>query len=191
MGFIGAFFLALGVRYFSAQSSYRIPRILLPVYEFLGNIGLAIGLLILGGILLYYAYIKFKKYGGRPVIMLIVLPLFTLLAFGVNTLFNNNQSGKSVQNRQATTQVGSANRPELNNEKAEKYLDKLENLLAEMTKAKERADENRFKLLEKQFLDLGTELAVIIPELAKTDQYPSFIQYNAYVSNKIQKMRMN
>ncbi|OOG17865.1 hypothetical protein BWD42_11205 [Sphingobacterium sp. CZ-UAM] len=191
MGFIGAFFLALGVSYFSEQSSYRVPRILLPVYEFLGNIGLAIGLLILGGILLYYAYIKFKKYGGRPVIMLIVLPLFTLLAFGINTLFNNNQSGKSAQNRQATEQVGNANRPELNNEKAEKYLDKLENLFAEMTKAKERADENRFKLLETQFLDLGTELAIIIPELAKTDQYPSFIEYNAYVSNKIQKMRMN
>lgn len=194
MGFIGAFFLALGVSYFSEQSSYRIPRILLPVYEFLGNIGLAIGLLILGGILLYYAYIKFKKYGGRPVIMLIVLPLFTLLAFGLNTFFNNNQAGKkedNAQNRQATDQVGNANRPELNNEKAEKYLDKLENLCAEMTKAKERADENRFKLLETQFLDLGTELAIIIPEMAKTEQYPSFIQYNAYVSNKIHKMRMN
>jgi len=60
-----------------------------------------------------------------------------------------------------------------------------------MTKAKEGADENRFKLLETQFLDLGTELAIIIPEMAKTDQYPSFIQYNAYVSNKIHKMRMN
>jgi len=191
MGFIGAFFLALGVSYFREQSSYRIPRILLPVYEFLGNIGLAIGLLILGGILLYYAYIKFKKYSGRPVIMLIVLPLFTLLAFGLNTFFNNNQSGYSAQNRQATKQVGNANRPELNNEKAEKYLDKLENLFAEMTKAKERADENRFKLLETQFLDLDTELAIIIPEMAKTDQYPSFIQYNAYVSNKINKMRMN
>ncbi len=126
--------------------------------------------------------------------MLIVLPLFTLLAFGLNTFFNNNRSGKkedNAQNRQATEQVGNANRPELNNEKAEKYLDKLENLFAEMTKAKESADENRFKLLETQFLDLGTELAIIIPEMAKTDQYPSFIQYNAHVSNKIHKMRMN
>ncbi|MNT46125.1 hypothetical protein D3C71_1526870 [compost metagenome] len=126
--------------------------------------------------------------------MLIVLPLFTLLAFGLNTFFNNNQSGKkedNAQNRQATEQVGNANRPKLNNEKAEKYLDKLENLCAEMTKAKQGADENRFKLLETQFLDLGTELAIIIPEMAKTEQYPSFIQYNAYVSNKIHKMRMN
>jgi len=53
---VGAGIFSMGSTYFSEQAEYRIPRILLPIYEFFGNIGLAIGMMILGTGLMYFAF---------------------------------------------------------------------------------------------------------------------------------------
>ena len=61
IGFIGVFFFSLGTSYFQERFLYRVPRILTPVFDMFGNIGLAIGMLILGGGLIYYGFTKWKS----------------------------------------------------------------------------------------------------------------------------------
>lgn len=191
MGFIGSMFVALGFSYFSEQSSYRIPRILLPVYEFLGNIGLAIGLLILGGALLYAAYAKFKNNGGRPAVILIVLPLFLVFSFVITKWTENGSKVKEKQqisgNKHNTNKEIS--RPKLDHEKANAYLDQLELLVDKMTKAKELKDDTAFKTLEAEYFEQMNQLADIIPQLSKTDKYADFAHYNAQLAQKINQMR--
>lgn len=83
IGLIGSLFFSLGFSYFSEQSHYRVPRVLLPVYEYLGNVGLAIGLIVLGGGLMFWAYKKFKDNAGKPVVMIVALVVFLITAFGI------------------------------------------------------------------------------------------------------------
>lgn len=196
IGLIGAIFLSLGPGYFNEQSSYRVPRILWPVYELFGHVGLAIGLLLLGAIMLFWAYRKFTKYGGKPVVMLVLIPLFVAGGFGLAKLSENTGKQKSggsevarAQREKAANEVSDADRPELDNEKANQHFDKLEKILAEMTKAKAANDTAAFDSLDKEYTNLNALLSELIPGMSKTDQYREFILYNAKVSKQIDKLR--
>ncbi|MDR2281867.1 MAG: hypothetical protein LBE37_01585 [Sphingobacterium sp.] len=189
MALIGSMFIVLGFSYFSEQASYRIPRILLPVYEFLGNIGLAIGLLILGAALLYAAYTKFKNNGGRPTVMLIVLPLFLVFSFAITKWTENGNKDKQQISTAKDIKNKEVSRPILDQEKANAYLDQLEILVDKMTKAKEQKDDTTFKALEAEYFEQMNQLADIIPQLSKTDKYADFAHYNAQLAQKINKMR--
>jgi hypothetical protein len=63
--FIGAGIFSQGTLYFKEQASYNIPRILYPVFELLGNKGLAVAMLILGLALLFWGYTKWKNFAGK------------------------------------------------------------------------------------------------------------------------------
>ncbi|MDR2936307.1 MAG: hypothetical protein LBU80_03070 [Rikenellaceae bacterium] len=65
IGFIGIFFFSIGTSYFQEQLLYRMPRILLPVYDLFGNVGLAIGLLVLGGGTIYWGFSKWKAIADK------------------------------------------------------------------------------------------------------------------------------
>ncbi|MFD2556243.1 hypothetical protein [Sphingobacterium tabacisoli] len=189
MGFIGSMFMALGFSYFSEQASYRIPRILLPVYEFLGNIGLAVGLLILGAALLYAAYAKFKNNAGRPTVMFIVLPLFLVFSFIIIKVTENGDKDKQQVSIDKDIKNKEVARPTLDHEKANAYLDQLEILVDKMTKAKDQKNDATFKALEAEYFEQMDQLADIIPQLSKTDKYAEFAHYNAYLAQKIDQMR--
>jgi len=189
MGFIGSMFIALGFSYFSEQASYRIPRILLPVYEFLGNIGLAVGLLILGAALLYAAYTKFKNNAGRPTVMFIVLPLFLVFSFIIIKVTENGDKDKQQVSIDKDIKNKEVARPTLDHEKANAYLDQLEILVDKMTKAKDQKNDAIFKALEAEYFEQMNQLADIIPQLSKTEKYAEFARYNAYLAQKIDQMR--
>ncbi|GEM_PF-1260556 len=196
IAFIGAIFFALGPGYFSEQSSYRVPKILWPVYELFGHVSLAIGLLLLGAIMLFWAYRKFTKYGGKPVVMLVLIPVFVAGGFGLAKLSENTGKQKSggselaqAQREKVANEISDADRPELDNEKANQYFDKLEKILAEMTKAKAANDTAAFNSLDKEYTDLHVLMSELIPVLSKTDQYRDFVLYNAKVSKQIDKLR--
>ncbi len=59
---IGIGFIGKGVTYFSAQISYDVPIILVPVYELLGSVGLAIGICLLGLGFIGFGYRRYKSY---------------------------------------------------------------------------------------------------------------------------------
>lgn len=195
MGFIGSMFIALGFSYFSEQASYRIPRILLPIYNLLGNVGLAIGLLILGAILLFASYSKFKRNARRPTAILIILPLFVIFSLVITHLFENkgkNDTGQlnpTNQKSHNTDSIKEETRPTLDNVQANEYLDQVERIVQEMSKSKAQKDDKAFEQLESQYFELTSKLSNIIPDLSKTDKYPAFAHYNAYLANKINKMR--
>ena len=196
LGFIGSLFFALGLTYFSEKSYYQVPRILLPVYDYFRNIGLAVGLLVLGGGLMFWAYKKFKNYGGKPMIMITVLPLFIIASFGIAKLtektykpnFEKNTSNKQTVEPVAD-ETANTQRPKLDNPKANDYLEKLEDLLQKMTKAKEIGDRTAFDKLDEQYLELIENSGDIFSEMSKTAQYREFAMYNAKVSKEINKLR--
>ena len=193
MGFIGSMFIALGFSYFSEQAYYRVPRILIPIYNLLGNTGLAIGLLILGAILLYVSYTKFKNNEGRPAIILTVLPLFIIFSFTITKWTEKNNNPNPIPSNEtagaATKENKDVIRPKLDHPLANTYLDQVELLIDKMSKAKEQKDDKTFEALETQYFELQNQLANIIPQLSKTDKYAAFVHYNAYLASKINKMR--
>lgn len=74
LGFIGIGILSQGTLYFQPQASYHVPRILIPIFEAFGNIGLAVGMVLIGGLLFYYGFSQWKNAGGT---------IKTFLAFGI------------------------------------------------------------------------------------------------------------
>ncbi len=83
MTVVGAGIFSMGSTYFSEQTEYRIPRILLPIYSLFGNIGLAVGMVILGLILMYFAYVKYKKNKGKPIYLLAFSIIAVLGFYGI------------------------------------------------------------------------------------------------------------
>lgn len=194
MGLIGSLFFTWGLTYFQEQENYRVPRILIPVFELFGNIGLAIGLLILGTLLMFFAYQKFTKFGGKPNVMMILLPILVISAFMISKFTENPDKRSSVDKIQSIKekinahQNNKAERPKMKNQKANEFLDKRENLLAEMTKAKNANDEATFKTLERKFWGLNHDYAKITMEISKDQNYIAFISYNDHINNEVKKL---
>lgn len=93
IGYIGVFFFSLGTSYFQERFLYRVPRILAPVFDMFGNIGLAIGMLVLGGVLVYYGFTKWKTAAGKknPYLMLAAAGFLVGIVLA-NIDFNPNKS---------------------------------------------------------------------------------------------------
>ncbi|TDX86318.1 hypothetical protein [Epilithonimonas xixisoli] len=193
MGLIGSFFFTWGLTYFQEQSEYRVPRILIPVFELFGNIGLAIGLLILGLGLMFFAYKKFTEYGGKPIIMLILLPVLVISSFMISKSTQNTDKRTTEEKiesirEKANVQNDKMERPKMDNQKANDFLDKREKLLAEMTKAKNSQDEATFKKLESQFWGLNKDFAKITMEISKDKNYIAFISYSDKITNDVKNL---
>jgi hypothetical protein len=65
-GLFGIAFFCQGTTYFQEQYSYSLPRMLYPVLLLLGNKGLAVGMLLLGALLIYLGYFLWKKTAWNP-----------------------------------------------------------------------------------------------------------------------------
>ena len=98
IGYIGVFFFSWGTSYFQEQLYYQVPRILIPVFDIFGNVGLAIGMLILGGGLIYYGFTKWKIAAEKKNLYWILAVIG--LAIGValaNITFNPNKSAETTE----------------------------------------------------------------------------------------------
>jgi hypothetical protein len=98
IGFIGVWFFSYGTSYFKERFIYNVPRILIPVFNFFGNIGLAIGMLILGAVLIVYGFSKWKSVAKNKILYWIFA--VTALAVGVtlaNINFNKGKSDKYME----------------------------------------------------------------------------------------------
>lgn len=190
MGLIGSLFFTWGLTYFQVQKEYRVPRILMPVFELFGNIGLAIGLLILGAALMFFAYKKFTKFGGKPIIMMILLPVLVISAFMISKFAGNTSTEERIQTIEENINVHNEKieRPKMENQKANEFLDKREDLLAKMIKAKNTNDQVAFKSLEREFWGLNKDFAKITMEISNDENYISFISYSDQINNDVKKL---
>lgn len=93
---IGAGIFSTGTTYFAEQSSYRVPRILFPIFEYFGNIGLAVGMIIMGVLLLYYSYRKFTKHKGKPFII-IAGQIMMIISFYLIISYDQSKTEPSIE----------------------------------------------------------------------------------------------
>ena len=198
MTLIGAGIFSMGTTYFSEQSEYRVPRILLPVYELFGNIGLAVGMIILGAGLMYFAYRKYVQNNGKPVYML-VFSLLAIIGFYGLILSTNQKKTVTIddlkatleKNQQKTDQeIMNTERPNLDSDLANKYIVKLERLEQKFKKSVDEKDRDLFDECEGEYDTMITvDFGNVVEEISKTPEYKDFAMYNAKVSKRIQVFR--
>ncbi|UIR54931.1 DUF5353 domain-containing protein [Sphingobacterium sp. SRCM116780] len=194
---VGAGIFSMGSTYFSEQASYRVPRILLPVYEIFGNIGLAVGMLILGAGLMYFAYKKFTKNEGKSMYLLVFLVIAVLGFYGI--IFSTSSKSTSIEDIKASIEEGqkktqdeimNTEKPSLDNDLANKYLDKLEALEKKFEKAINETDKTKFDACEKEYDTVtAIEFGNVVKEISTMPEYKDFAMYNAKILDKIQVFR--
>lgn len=194
---VGGGIFGMGSTYFSEQGEYRIPRILLPVYEIFGHVGLAVGMMILGAGLLYFAYRKFTQNNGKAIVIL-VFSLIAILGF-YGIIFATNSPKASIEDLRASIEknqqktkdkIANAERPNLDNELANAYLDKVEALERKFEKAVNEKNKVLFDECCKEYDIVGyQEISNVIKEMANKPDYRDFIMYNAKLSDRINVFR--
>jgi len=208
IGFIGVCFFSMGTTYFQERLVYRMPRILVPVYELLGPIGLAVAMMLLGIGVIVWGFTKWKSADGKPAIYLI--PAVALLVLGV-FLANVYNAFESSEERKASKEqtsgdfeqrmkdnhqkqiddVKKTERPKLKNAAVDKYFDDYDLLYAKL--------ENAVSLQEAEALDeefmqwiRGSSVG---QQIKNNDQRYEFSKYNAKLSvqwhEKMQEFRQN
>jgi len=100
IGFIGVFFFSLGTSYFRERFIYQVPRILIPVFDLLGNVGLAIAMLILGGGIIYYGFTKWKSASDKKSLYWILAAIGLVIGIA---LANINFNSKKQQEHETVT----------------------------------------------------------------------------------------
>ncbi|KFC24349.1 MFS transporter [Chryseobacterium sp. FH1] len=197
MGFVGAGIFSMGTTYFSEQAEYRIPRILWPVYELSGNIGLAIGMILLGSLLVFYAYRKFISNGGKAIYLLIFLVVAILGSYAIifstgkkSTSINDVRESLEENQKKTEKEITNSDRPDLEGELANNYLDQLEALKIKYEKAVNQKDKTKIDECENEYLNLvSVEFGKVAKEIGAKPEYRDFALYNAKVLNEIQVSR--
>lgn len=195
MGLIGSGFLAYGTTYFSEQSSYRVPRILIPVYNALGNVGLAVGMIVLGAILIFWALSKFRKNGGKPAVFIIFLAVCIAVLAALLWSGNTKSSPQATKEyfeekeQKEKKKLAEKERPTLSTTEATTYLDKLEAINANMKSAFDKKDKAAFSSYEKAHADLlRLEFGKAMHSLTGREK-KDFIKYTAKIENEISDTR--
>ncbi|WP_300674601.1 hypothetical protein [Soonwooa sp.] len=196
---VGAGIFSMGSTYFSEQSAYRIPRVLLPVYELLGNVGLALGMLILGAGLMYFAYRKYIKNEGKTLHFLIFLVVAILGFYAIVFLTMTKKTSiedvkTSLEKGQEAQQnkINNTERPTLESALANKYLDNLEALERKFEESINTTNEAMFYECENEHSAMiSKDFGDVVKEISRMPEYKDFAYYNAKVEEKIQKLRVH
>lgn len=196
MGFIGAGIFSMGSTYFSAQSSYNVPRILYPIYKIFGNIGLAIGMLLLGILLMYFAYKKFTNTDGKPSLFIVfqIIGIFAFygLIYASTIKPSTEELNKSFEETQekAQLEIENSERPQLKSASINTYFDNVEGLLKKYQKSQDEHNKTLFDECEKEYpIIITTEYNKVYEEIGNSEGYKEFIMYNAKILGKINALR--
>lgn len=144
MAFISCGFITMGSTYFKPQTEYHVPRILYPIFKIFGNEGLAIGMIILGMVLLFFAYKNFKKNFGKTYVFvtstLISIAIFTVIIVffdkdkSQETALQEKIEASKKANDQLVGSINNMEKPNFNNAEVEKYILQKENIIAQCKK---------------------------------------------------------
>jgi hypothetical protein len=187
IGFIGICFFALGTSYFEEQAVYRVPRILLPVFNLFGNVGLAIGLLILGCALIFYGYVKWKKFNENKKIYFIaalpVLILAIVLAF-TGDIFKDRDEGMSNEQRREKqiNEIKNMAKPNFKNAEIEKHFAEFDGIYKEFQEKIQAKDEQGIHKCEQKYMDWSSDFPAM--DKLSTDEKVQTASYNAKLAIK-------
>ena len=138
---IGICLFSFGTSYFQERFVYRVPRILLPVFDLFGGTGLAVGMLILGGGIIFYGYTKWKSTTLKQWPYWVV----AVIGLAVGVFFANREAepGKSAeimqemdQNRQKQIEeIRKVEKPDFKNPDIGKYLAEFDEMYEQYCKS--------------------------------------------------------
>ena len=184
-GYIGIFFISLGTSYFQEQSLYQVPRILIPIFNILGNIGLAIGMLILGGGLIYYGFTKWKSLTEKKTLYLILAAIGLVAGIALaNINFNSNKSKSAEitdEMKERETQIDETrNSGGLNfsNAEVDKHIADYDALYKRYEQSLKKQDKTAVNDCEEEFTKWGTKTADIMQKLTNNEK----VEFARYLS---------
>jgi len=186
-GFVGVCFFSLGTSYFQVRFLYRVPRILEPVFDLFGGVGLAVGLLILGSGLIYWGFTQWKPVSVRKNLYWIIAAVS--LAAGIflaNWEFNPNKSEEirkeMEQKRQnQLEEILHAEKPDLKNAEADKHLSDFEDLYKRYEKSLNDKDEAAATVCENEYTAWRIKTTDIMQAL-NNDEKAELARYLAKLS---------
>lgn len=194
--FIGAGIFSQGTFYFKEQASYNVPRILYPVFKLLGNVGLAVTMLILGLALIYWGYTKWKKYAGKTgVFSLIVLASFAIF---LSILFFTGKKKTSTEELMKTSEenrqkgidkINAMEKPDFGNPEVDQHFAAFETLLQEYSTAFKSKNNAEIEAKESAYMDWSSRSAGLIQKLETPEQKQEFALYLAKLSMKWQEVK--
>ena len=196
--FVGIGIFSYGTSYFQERLLYNVPRILIPVFEIFGNIGLAIGMLILGGGLIYWGFTKWKSVFEKKnlywIIAVVGLAVGVVLA---NVNFNPNKSAEILEEMHQKTEAQAKEREEafrnagelsFRNPHADAHIAKF-NELYKRFKNLENVNEESINALDEELI-AWAENAPNVFEKLKKDEKAEFGRYIGKITLQWQDLRM-
>ena len=198
-GFIGICFTSMGATYFEPQAIYRVPRILLPVYESLGNVGLAIGMIILGLSLIAYGFINWKKVSTKPLLYFVIaVPLLALsiyLAFTVDAFKDSSERMTPEERREALEdrrdaqieQIKQMDKPTFKNSELNAHLAEFDGILKNYKEKVQAEDEQGIIDTRDAFYTWLSHASELGSSLESTDDKVTLAHYIAQLSLKWQE----
>jgi uncharacterized membrane-anchored protein YhcB (DUF1043 family) len=182
---VGIVFFSLGTSYFQERLLYRVPRILEPVFDYLGNIGLAVGMLVLGGVFIAYGFINWKKVSQKS------LPYWVIALAGLvvgialaNINFRSSEKIMEDINKTREAQIDeirNSDKPDFKDQEVEKHLDEFDKLYERFAKSLKNKDESAIADCEKEYEEWTLKLTDLMPNL-NNDEKVELARYNAKLS---------
>ena len=188
MGLIGICFISMGATYFEEQAIYRVPHILLPIFNTLGNIGLAVGMIILGLGLIIYGFIKWKKFSQKailyPIIVIPVLALSIYLSFTVDAFKDKDERLTPEENRNTQIdKIRNMEKPKFKSEKVDKYFSEFDKIFENYKENIQTDNEQGIIDSENAYMEWMNQAIEIVQEL-KDSEKANFASYSAQLGIK-------
>lgn len=140
LGFIGVGILSQGTLYFKPQTSYHVPRILIPIFESFGNVGLAIGMVLVGSLLFYYGFHQWRNAGGGGKTFLTFGTVAVVVFYGLFWLTDYtkrvNVTTSEEDRQKGITQMQSMERPDFGKPAIEKHFSEFDLLYKKLEASK-------------------------------------------------------
>jgi hypothetical protein len=185
IGFIGVIFFGMGTSYFSERLIYRMPRILGPVFDLLGNVGLAVAMLILGGGLIWWGFSRWRAVEGKPSLYWVLAAvglIASVVLFNVDLKPRKSSSEMMEEiEREHTEQIEeirNTKRPRIDDVWVNEYFDKFEELNGQFKENVAKGDQEAIASNEREFEELKATAADIRQNLDDDAKY-DFSLYDA------------
>jgi len=194
-GFIGVFFFSMGTSYFQERFLYRVPRILIPVFDMFGNIGLAIAMLILGGGLIYYGFTEWKTVSERKNLYWILAAAGLIIGIALaNINFNPDKSAEMTERmdkkrEEQIDEIRNLGETTFKSSELNGHIEKFKLLYTRFEQSVEKKDADSIAACEENYNIWSTQLGEIMEKLS-IDELTEFAPYNAKYSIQWHDLRM-
>lgn len=183
-GFIGIIIFAMGTTLFEERLVYRIPSVLSPVFDLVGNVGVAVAMLLIGLGLIVWGAAKLKQAGGRTALYAILAVAGLGAAIPLMRMDNKpTGSGEEIMQdmergrQEQIDAIRAAERPDLGNTEADAWFDRFDAIYARFKRNIEIGDSADIAASEKEFEDWGSSSAGFIPDLDADGKYALSVYY--------------